>query len=278
LLDFSQRRELSLHAEVAADVTTALASAEILGIVVGAFVRDLHLHYGAGIPIQRGTEDIDFAFAVRTWDEFHALRRKLLESGQFQSIEGKQHRLRHRNTKTVDLVPFGNVETEDRTVAWPPAGEVVMDVFGFQEAAATASPVLLPGGVGISIVSLPALALLKIVAWHDRHRRFPGKDAADLMLITSTYLDVASNKERLFAGFVVWTDEPDFDYELSGARLLGTDIRRLVSTDGLSKLNTILEPQIDEEYLGELPQEMSKRAPDLACSLLRHLHKGLHDG
>jgi predicted nucleotidyltransferase len=37
------------------------------GIVVGAFARDLHLHYGAGIPIQRGTEDIDFAFTVNSW-------------------------------------------------------------------------------------------------------------------------------------------------------------------------------------------------------------------
>jgi hypothetical protein len=65
LHDFSQRRELSLHAEVAAGVTSALGSIEVPAIVVGAFARDLHLHYGAEVPIQRFTQDIDFAFAVR---------------------------------------------------------------------------------------------------------------------------------------------------------------------------------------------------------------------
>lgn len=54
MLDFSQRRELSLHAELAADVNGVLAALGMPGIIVGAFVRDLHLHYGAGIPIQRG--------------------------------------------------------------------------------------------------------------------------------------------------------------------------------------------------------------------------------
>jgi hypothetical protein len=49
LLDFSQRRELSLHAEIATDVGRALAALGIRGIVVGAFARDLHMHYGAGI-------------------------------------------------------------------------------------------------------------------------------------------------------------------------------------------------------------------------------------
>lgn len=40
MLDFSQRRELSLHAEVAAEVNSALAALHIRGIVVGAFARD----------------------------------------------------------------------------------------------------------------------------------------------------------------------------------------------------------------------------------------------
>lgn len=191
--DFSQRRELTLHAEVAAAVATALGFIEVPGIVIGAFARDLHLHYGAGVPIQRATQDIDFAFAVRSWDQFHALRQRLLESGSFGSIEGKQHRLRHRNTLTVDLVPFGDIETDDRRIAWPPSGDVVMDVFGFQESIASAETALLPSNVEISMVALPALALLKLVAWEDRHRRTPGKDAADLSLIMRSYLAVSAN-------------------------------------------------------------------------------------
>jgi predicted nucleotidyltransferase len=272
LHDFSQRRELSLHAEVAAGVTTALGAKEVPCIVVGAFARDLHLHYGADVPIQRGTQDIDFAFAVRSWDEFHALRHRLLESGSFQGVEGKQHRLRHRNKLTVDLLPFGSIETDDRRITWPPRGDVVMDVFGFQESVASAERVVLPANVEIAIVSLPALALLKIVAWEDRHRRVPGKDAADLSLIMRSYLAVPVNAQRLWSEFIDWTESPEFDYEHSGARMLGCDLRRLVDEMGRVKVNEILCSQIE---VGLLPQEMDRRAPDAARGLLQSLVEGL---
>lgn len=272
MLDFSQRRELTLHGEVAADVMSALAAVGAPGIVVGAFARDLHLHYGAGIPVQRGTEDIDFAFAVGSWPEFNALRDRLLQSGAFGSIEGKQHRLRHSNGITVDLVPFGSIETQDRQIAWPPTGEIVMDVFGFQESLATAQHALLPNNVKVPIVCLPALALLKIVAWSDRHRRFPGKDAADLSLIIRNYLAVAANKERLWSDFLDWTQSPDFDYERGGARMLGHDMRKLVDDDGLRRITGILDAQLEG---GELAQEMERRAPEQASTLLRSLCRGL---
>jgi predicted nucleotidyltransferase len=264
LHDFSQRRELSLHAEVAAGVTSALGSIEVPAIVVGAFARDLHLHYGAQVPIQRFTQDID--------DEFHAVRQRLLESSSFQSIVGKEHRLRHRNKMIVDLVPFGSIETDNRHIAWPPTGEVVMDVFGFRESAASAERVLLPANVEISIVGLPALALLKIVAWQDRHRRTPGKDAADLNLIIRHYLAVPSNRQRLFDEFAEWTEAPNFDYEQGGARMLGHDLRRLIDEAGLRKITEILRSQIET---GELPQEMDRRAPDRARDLLQSTLKKL---
>lgn len=275
MLDFSQRRELSLHGEVAADVVSALDAMGIPGIVVGAFARDLHLHYGAGIPVQRGTQDIDFAFAVRRWDEFDALRKRLLDSGAFRIVAGKQHRLRHRNEIAVDLVPFGAIETNDRKIAWPPTSDAVMDVFGFQESVATAEQALLPGTVNISIVCLSALALLKIVAWQDRHLRFPGKDAADLMLISRNYLSAGSNSERLWNEFREWTDALDFDYEHAGARMLGHDIRRLVDDKGLLKVTEILSQQVAENSLGELLREMDRRAPEQARVLLRSLYRGL---
>ena len=270
--DFSQRRELTLHAEVAAAVTTALDSIEVPGIVIGAFARDLHLHYGAGVPIQRATQDIDFAFAVRSWDQFHALRQRLLESGSFGSIEGRQHRLRHRNKLTVDLVPFGRIETGDRRIAWPPTGNVVMDVFGFQESVASAETVLLPADVEISMVALPALALLKLVAWEDRHRQAPGKDAADLSLIMRNYLAVSANAQRLWSEFVEWTESADFDYERGGARMLGHDMRRLVDAEGLKKIGDIVQRQIET---GELTQEMDRRSPEMARELLQSVVEGL---
>jgi predicted nucleotidyltransferase len=251
---------------------SVLAAVGAPGIVVGAFARDLHLHYGAGIPVQRGTEDIDFAFAVGSWPQFSVLRERLLQSGAFGLIEGKQHRLRHSNGIAVDLVPFGSIETKDRQIAWPPTGDIVMDVFGFQESLATAEHALVPNNVKLPIVSLPALALLKIVAWSDRHCRFPGKDAADLSLIVRNYLAVAANKERLWSDFIEWTQSPDFDYEQGGARMLGHDMRQLVDDDGLRRISDILNAQLED---GKLSQEMERRSPEQASALLWSLCRGL---
>ncbi len=102
-----------------------------------------------------------------------------------------------------------------------------MDVFGFQESIASAETALLPANVEISMVALPALALLKLVAWEDRHRRAPGKDAADLSLIMRSYLAVSANAQRLWSEFVGWTESADFDYERGGARMLGHDMRQV---------------------------------------------------
>ncbi len=275
MLDFSQRRELSLHAEVAAEVTTALDTMGVPGFVVGAFARNLHLHYGAGLPIQRGTEDIDFAFTVNSWTEFEALRTRLIESECFRAVEGEQHRLTHANKIRIDLVPFGSIESSDRTIAWPPKGDIVMDTYGFQESLASADQVLLPGDVKLPIVCLPGLALLKIIAWEDRHRRFPVKDAADLNLILRNYLAISVNEQRLWSDFIEWTESPDFDYEHSGARMLGDDIRRLVNDQGLGKIEGILRAQLNQDGPGELPQEMDRRSPEQAFALLKSLYSGL---
>lgn len=275
MLDFSERRELSLHAEVAAEVMSALDAMGVPSIVVGAFARDLHLHYGAGIPIQRGTEDIDFAFTVQSWAEFEAIRTRLIASGRFQATEGKQHRLTHANKIKIDLVPFGSIESSDRTIAWPPNGDIVMDVYGFQESLVSADQVLLPGNVRFPIVCLPGLALLKVIAWEDRHRSSPEKDAADLNLILRSYMSISDNQQRLWGKFFEWTESPDFDYEHSGARMLGYDIRHLIKGEGLAKLHAILIPQLNEDSPGELAQEMNRRSPEEAFALLKSLHRGL---
>lgn len=275
MLDFSQRRELGLHSEVSAGITHALASLGIAGIVVGAFARDLHLHYGADIPVQRRTEDIDIAFMVGAWSEFDALRGRLIEAGACHVVDENKHRLRHRSGIAIDLVPFGGLETGDRQIAWPPAGLAVMNVFGFTEALGTAEEVLLPGGTRIQVVSLSALALLKIVAWDDRHIRSPGKDAADLLLICRNYLAIPANEARLWGEFAGWADAPDFDYEHSGARMLGHDLRGLLDGSGLERIATILKAQLDENEIGKLPQEMNRRSPGQARALLQSLYRGL---
>ena len=124
LLDFSQRPELTLHARVVADVVVAAQPLDFVPLIAGAFARDLHLHYGHSIQIQRETADIDLALAVPDWAAFTILRQRLIASGAFEGSPKAAHRLRHRNGWPLDLIPFGGVESPDRKIAWPPPGRV----------------------------------------------------------------------------------------------------------------------------------------------------------
>ena len=105
--------------------------------------------------------------AVPDWHAFLRVRKTLLESEKFSPDRDRKQRL-WRGNQALDLIPFGGVERPDRSIAWPPDGGDVMNVSGFQEALATAETVRLPGGLAFDVVSLPALALLKVSAWQDR--------------------------------------------------------------------------------------------------------------
>jgi predicted nucleotidyltransferase len=273
LLDFSRRPELALHGSVIADVQAATGPLGINSLIAGAFARDLHLLYTHGIEPRRETEDLDFALAVPDWPAFEALKLRLLASGAF-TASATAHRLRHRCGLPVDFVPFGPVETSERTIAWPPSGDVVMDVFGFREALATALDVVLPGNARTRLVSLPALALLKVVCWEDRHYRSPRKDAHDLHLILRNYLQ-AGNEHRIWASFVDWTQEDGFDYELAGARMLGHDVRALLDRVGIDRVSALLSKQVDPDNPGRLPSEMNIDDPDRARALLDAMLRGV---
>lgn len=274
LLDFSQRPELALHARVIADVEAAASNLDIAPLIAGAFARDLHLHYAHGVPIQRATLDIDFALAVPDWAAFAALRTHLLQAGLFTESAGAEHRMRHHTGWKVDLVPFGGVESPNRKIAWPPQGERVMDVFGFREALAAALPVALPGGVQTRVVSLPALALLKLVCWQERHYQSPRKDANDLQMIMLHYINTG-NEPRLWDEFVDWTQEENFEYELVGPRMLGHDLANLLDAPGRAKIAQLLLQQIDVANPCVLPNEMSTNDPDRAVAWLEAVLHGL---
>ena len=245
-------------------------------LIVGAFARDLHLRYGYNLAPLRQTEDIDIALAVPSWEVFAALRERLVNDFGFAEVPGIQHQLRYRQqdvTLPIDIVPFGGLERLDRTIAWPPAGDQVMDVFGFREARASAIMMTLPGNVAVNVVSLAALAILKLTAWHARHYEAPRKDAYDLQFIIKHYLD-AGNHDRLWEQFSSWASSED-DYELAGARMLGNDAGALLDGAGRDRIVALLESQTSEDTNGMLALEMNRNDPERVIEVLRALGVGL---
>ncbi|MFO1395487.1 MAG: nucleotidyl transferase AbiEii/AbiGii toxin family protein [Burkholderiales bacterium] len=277
MLDLTRQRELDWLARLVADLRTAVPTIEPL--IVGALARDLLLHYGHGFEIERATKDVDFAIAVTDWEQYATTRQSMLESGLFAPDRDALHKLRHAKSHWVDLIPFGALERGNGTIAWPPAGDQVMTIIGYAEAAAAAVTVALPGDVSVRVVSLPMLAALKVMAWSDRHRDTHGKDAVDLRIILRRYLE-AGNLDRLYAEFPHVIGE-DFDFETTGAWLLGRDLRAELRQHSarfdrvVDALDAVLAPELDPSGNLTLALQLTPRDPENALQLLGAFHGGL---
>lgn len=224
-LDLSNKPDLALVARLSEVVLDAANALGIPVFMAGAMARDLILFHGYGIDTGRKTEDVDWAMMVNTWDEFEALKARLVSTGEF-SAQQPAHRLKYGNSLVIDLIPFGGIADEKGVISWPPEHHTVMTVLGFDEAYENTLKAKLPGDLEINVVSLTALVLLKLFAWNERHLLAPRKDAHDFALIARHYVD-AGNQDRLYEEFSHLLDEADFDYEVSGARMLGRDMARI---------------------------------------------------
>lgn len=230
-----------------ADVRHAAPNYEPL--IVGAMARDLLLHYQHGVPVARATVDIDLAFAVADWHEFHSLRQALLSTTSFTPGRPFQHRVQHRDGLPVDLIPFGGIERSDGSIVWPEDASV-MGVLGYREARASAATIILPGGKTLFTVSLPMLAVLKVFAWSERHLRSPRKDASDLFLILESYLE-DEQISRLYTEAAHLLEAATFNFETAGAWLVGHDAKKSLLESSaqpervLNTVNTILQTEVD---------------------------------
>ena len=158
MLDLARSQKLDWLAQRMADVRTAAPGVEPL--IVGALARDLLLHYGSGFKIERATADVDCALAVADWAQYSAMRDALLASGLFSPYRDTAHKLRHGRFGWIDLIPFGGLARSDGTIAWPPAGDEVMTVIGYAEAASAAITVSLPNNQSARVVSFVLSARL----------------------------------------------------------------------------------------------------------------------
>ena len=59
-------------------------------------------------------------------------------------------------------------------------------------------------------------------------------------LLLTTYFRVG-NEERLYGEHAALLDEPDFDYDAAGARILGRDLAGIAGRDACVRLERILE-------------------------------------
>lgn len=233
--------------EILREVAIGAEAEGVAHMLVGATARDVLLTHVFGLEIKRATYDVDFAVAVKDWQQFEALRARLIAHGTFKDGGKVQQRLYYKSADVeydyhIDLVPFGEISKGTGEVAWPPDLKTIMNVAGYDDVLAAAELVEFTPGFIQKVVSIPGLAILKIVAWSDRGRDNP-KDAQDLIFIMDNYTN-AGNFDRIYEVEEA-LDAGDGDPDVAGVYLLGLDIRQVASASTLNTLQQILERDFD---------------------------------
>ncbi|MDR5836683.1 nucleotidyl transferase AbiEii/AbiGii toxin family protein [Caballeronia sp. LZ034LL] len=225
------------------EVVAASAVNGIAWFVGGASARDLLLTHIHDIEAARATADVDIGISIRSWTGHEALRNTLIASGHFDAPKGSAHRLNFRTPHTgerswLDIVPFGGVQDARGEIAWPPDQSVRMNVAGFRQALDAALPVRIAADLVVPVASLPAQAMLKIIAWQDRHAS-DRKDAIDLLFLMARYAQ-AGNLDRLYSDAFDLVERHGHDPDIAGAALLGRDTAALAAGEVRARMLAIL--------------------------------------
>lgn len=223
--------------------------------VVGALARDLHLRHLNDIDVPRRTRDVDVAVAVDGWESYAALRDRLITEHDFTNEAPKQ-RVRSSEGVQVDFIPFGGIASTSGKVRFPPDDRPEMTVLGFEEARQTTVSATFDDDVFVEVVSLPALGLLKLIAWDERARE-RAHDAQDLCFLLRQYFDVRLDTivERHSDLF----DEDDFNRPIVSARAYGREIALLLQKSNALREHVlrILERETADVYQSSLADAMN---------------------
>jgi len=277
LIDLSGKID-SFLLEIFTEIEKVSQTLSIDFFVVGATARDIILEFGYGIPTIRATKDIDLGIQVSNWEEFSRFKEDLVKGRNFTSTKETQ-RLKHKNGIPVDIIPFGKVANQKALFTWPPEHETEMNVLGFDESYKHSILVRLNTNpqLDLRFVSLPGLAILKIIAWKDKYP-LRKSDAKDLLLLIRNYL-AAENENRLYneESDIM---EDDFDYERASARLLGRDMAAISNPNTLEAIIEILNQETGDQSHYRLIQDMRDNKYhqndfDEILQLLEHLKTGI---
>ena len=232
-------------------VDQVAASRKISYVMVGAKAREILQESVFGLASRGLSEDLDFGFAVKDWQEFTGFKSALIATGRFEPSDKEFQRVLYQDgegvQRLVDLIPFGGVTDKNGTIAWPPSRDIVMTVAGFEDAMSSAILLWVADDLLVPVVSLAGLAMLKLIAWTDRGSR-NNKDATDFYRLLTNYAD-AGNADRLYGQEIHFLEEANYDFELAGARLLGKDVASILTSDPATRIINLLQSDKETERL-----------------------------
>jgi predicted nucleotidyltransferase len=199
----------------------------------------------------RATEDVDIGACIESWVNHERLRDALVATGRFKRNARQEQRLDYYVPETgeraiLDVVPlarWGMAVTKSRGRR---IKSVQMSVAGFAEAINTALSVEIGRALVVLVASLPAQAMLKILAWRERGK-VSRKDASDLRFLMSSYTSV--HRQRLYDHDFDLVEQYDHNPDVAGAALLAQDRGQVVTSAIREKILAALEPKSADPLL-----------------------------
>lgn len=232
-------------------LTNYFAGINIQFYVIGATARDIimSLH---GEKAKRATRDLDIAIAISNWSQYDKAEEGLLKIEGFKKDLKQKQRFIYQDTYQLDILPFGDIMKEDDRIFWPPDESMAMSVLGFAEVKNSTKQVVIDENLTIEVASLDGIFILKLNAWVDRHIEH-NRDADDMGFILNNYLSI--NEER--AATEHYNDiylMDDFNPKISGAKLLGMDMTKIIGESHATKKKIIgiIKTEIDKEEQSKL--------------------------
>lgn len=244
--------------------------------LIGAIARDIW--YARGNKSFRKTKDVDFAALVGSQAEYEAIRQYLKDHKQFQDTKGNSFVIMTRSGIQVDILPFGEIEIDDG-VQLEGQGLSSIKVNGFKEVYNTGTqPVTMATGHTFQVATLPAIVLLKLIAFDDRpDQRL--KDAGDMANIIVHFFDLQTDliySEQnldLFEGDEAYLEQQSL--QQIAAIVIGREIKQIIDdNEPLSKrIKAILEGQIaqkeDSAFMRRMSQETGIGIDEIVKWILR---------
>lgn len=245
--------------------------------LIGAQARD-HW-YQKGGKTSRETRDVDFAVLVGSQEEYNQVRHYLQEHKSYQGTKDNFFVMITPGGIQVDILPFGEIEIDDAVVM---TGEGLnrIKVNGFMEVYKTGThSIELSEGRIFKVATLPAIILLKFVAYDDRPEKRM-KDAGDIANIIDNFFELQS--ENIYDNHAdIFTPAVDnMEMEEISAIAIGREINSIIADNNplkariLSILDKHLALLAESRFLRNMllteNDTIEKRA-----KLLQHIRDGI---
>lgn len=212
--------------------------------LVGAVSRNAWLSGVHGIPPRRQTGDVDFGVFISKAGMYEMLIDHLKRSEGFHASQENAFVLIWKDGTQIDLMPFGEIEDNERRVTVQGRGFTSINVDGFREVYNLGLPEIeLEGKHRFKLATLPGIVLLKLIAWDDRPE-LRIDDITDIAEILDHFFEI--NRELIWDHHSdLFSEEPSVDDGRGGllliaARVLGKELRKIV----------VQTPELHERILG----------------------------